>query len=129
MNHRGLLLLLALAAAGCDPGRLKDPDRFKMPACTLNVETQIFTPKCGSVGCHAATSPQGALDLVSAGVAMRLATGTSMCQGKPLRTFTAEKLDDNPACGSPMPLGEPLTMEEEKCVRDYLAALSADGGT
>lgn len=125
MNHRGFLLL-ALAITACDPGRLDNPDRFK--ACTLNVETQVFVPKCGSVGCHSATSPQGGLDLVTAGVGMRLKNGTSTCAGKKLVPFTAEKLGTNPQCGSPMPLGEPLTADEDKCVREYLAAL-ADGGT
>ena len=126
MNHRWSLVLIACAvAAGCDPGKLENPDRFK--ACMINVETQVFVPKCGAAGCHSAMSPQAGLDLVTAGVATRLATGTSMCGGKPLAPYTAEKLTPSPTCGSPMPLGDPLTAEEDKCVREYLAAL-ADGG-
>ena len=121
------VILLALALAGCDPGKLQDPDRFKK--CMLNVETQIFQPKCGFAGCHSAMAPANGLDLVTAGVAMRLATGTSTCSAKPLAPFMIEKIGMMPTCGSPMPLGEPLTAEEDKCVRDYIAALSADGGT
>lgn len=120
--------LLALTAC---PGRIDDPDRFK--ACQLDVEREIFGvgvdggAKCGTAGCHSATSPQNGLDLVTPGVATRIKTGTSTCQGKPLISFMAEKLTMMPACGSPMPLGDPLTPAEDRCVRDYLASLK-DGG-
>ena len=120
-----LCLLCPLAA--CEPGRIADKNQFL--ACMLDVETEIFVPKCGSSGCHSATSPQNGLDLVSTGVAMRIGTGTSsVCQNKPLTSYLAEKLTLSPTCGQPMPLGDPLTAIELKCVTEYLTSLR-DGGT
>ena len=125
-SRRSLLLLAVVVATGCDPGRLENPDRFK--ACMKNVELDIFKAKCGTTSCHEGATPQGALDLVAPGVGMRLKTGVSSCSAKPLISYTAEKLTDAPTCGSSMPLGQPLDAEEQKCVREYLAAL-ADGGS
>ncbi len=126
--NRLLAVLSLLAAAACDPGTLQDPDRFK--ACLLNVEKDIFEPKCGSAGCHSAMSPQGGMDLVTPGIAMRIAAGVSTtCQSKPWKSYLAEKLTETPSCGSPMPLGVTLPSNEIKCVRDYLAGISTDGGT
>jgi len=134
MNHRRIAALTLFAAAACDPGTLKDPDRFR--ACMIDVETEIFGrgvsggAKCGAAGCHSAMSPANGLDLVSPGVAMRIATTNStFCQNKPMVSFLAEKLTENPSCGSPMPLGMMLPNNELKCVRDYLASIAADGGT
>lgn len=127
MNPTRLSALLLLALAGC-PGRLEDPDKFR--SCQLDVEKDILVAKCGLAGCHAAMSPQNGLDLVSAGVAGRLATSTSMCNGKSQKAFMAEKLTAAPACGSQMPLGEPLTTAEDACVREYLNGLgTSDGGS
>ena len=126
--RRSLLLLSLVATAACDPGHLTDPDRFKK--CQLNVEQDIFVAKCGLAGCHNANSPQNGLDLVTAGVGQRIKTGVStVCMNKPLITYMAEKLGPMPACGSPMPLGNPLEAPELKCVNEYLANLKADGGT
>jgi len=125
MVRRCLCMLFVLAS--CEPGRIADKNQFL--ACMLDVETEIFVPKCGSSGCHSATSPQNGLDLVTTGVAMRIATGTSsVCQTKPIISYLAEKLTMTPSCGQPMPLGDPLNSLELKCVSDYLASLR-DGGT
>ncbi|MBL8955331.1 MAG: hypothetical protein JNK82_31445 [Myxococcaceae bacterium] len=126
MSRLRLSLMALVALAACDPGTLENPDRFR--ACMIDVEVDIFLPKCGSAGCHAANSAQ--IDLVSPGIGMRIATTNSpTCQSKPMRSYLAEKLTDSPSCGAPMPLGEALPNAELKCVRDYLLALSADGGT
>src|SRR5882672_7770504 len=99
--RRPLLLLLALAA--CDPGHLSDQEKLKFLKCQIDVEKDLFKPKCGLAGCHSATTPQNGLDLVTAGVGTRIKTGTSTCQAKPLITYLAEKLTASPACGTQMP--------------------------
>jgi hypothetical protein len=122
---RSWRLCLPLLLCACEPGRI--PDKSIFLACMLDVETEIFVPKCGSSGCHSATSPQNGLDLVSTGVGMRVTTGTSMCAGKPLSSFMLEKLGPSPQCGQSMPLGDPLTPIEVKCVTEYLEE-QRDGG-
>ena len=128
MTVRRALPLIAILLAACDPGHLENPELFK--ACMLNVEKDIFIAKCGMSGCHSATAPQNGLDLVTAGVATRIKTGTSMCMSKPLISFVDEKVfNAAPSCGgSQMPLGDPLSPTERKCMKDYLAGLT-DGGT
>jgi hypothetical protein len=129
MNPRHLTLALwMLALAGCDPGRIPDADKAKFLGCQLDVETDIFQAKCGLSGCHDAMSMMNGLDLASAGVATRIKTQTSMCMGEPLLELIPQKLTATPPCGQTMPVGNPLTTDEVKCVDDYIAKL-ADGGT
>jgi hypothetical protein len=125
MTRRAAWAAAWMALAAC-PGRLDDPDRFR--ACQLDVESQIFVPKCGTAGCHDAVSKMNGLDLVTPGVANRLRTGTSTCMGKSLLVHIPEKLTLNPPCGSPMPLGAPLMANEVACIKQYLIKI-ADGGT
>jgi hypothetical protein len=130
MNTRRLFYALwMLAIAGCDPGRIPEADKAKFLGCQLDVETDIFQAKCGLSGCHDAMTMMNGLDLASPGVATRLKTQVStMCMMLPELTLIPEKLTSSPPCGQTMPVGNPLTTDEVKCVDDYIAKL-ADGGT
>ena len=94
-----------------------------------DVETTIFVPSCGGVGCHENPGAAGNLDLVSAGVAGRIKAATSTCMARPMTSYLLEKLKPSPGCGALMPLGsnDPLPAVQVKCVEQYLARL-ADGG-
>jgi hypothetical protein len=125
-----------LALAGC-PGRIDDADKEKFldagsdagTACTLNVETDILMPTCGTAGCHDATTMQNGLDLASPGIAMRISTQTSMCMGLSELQLIPKKLTATPPCGATMPITGPLTTEQANCIDAYIANLVADGGT
>ena len=127
MRRAALLSLAGWMLCGC-PGNLDRPERFFMDAGVCpDVEQTIFIPTCGGSGCHENPGAANNLDLVSPGVAGRLATGLSTCQGKPLRTFMLTKLSGPPGCGAQMPLGaDPLSADQLMCITEYLAAL--DGG-
>jgi hypothetical protein len=116
-----------LALASC-PGRISDADKQKFLGCQLDVETDIFEAKCGIAGCHDATTKQNNLDLQSPGIADRLKNGISTCMGDPLLDLIPNKLTATPKCGATMPVGNPLTTDEVKCVDEYIANL-ADSGT
>ncbi len=114
---------------GC-PGALDRPERFYMDAGTCSdVETTIFVPSCGGVGCHENPGAAGNLDLVGPGVAARIKASTSTCMAKPMTSYLLEKLKPSPGCGARMPLGasDPFPADQYKCIEQYLAKLS-DGG-
>jgi hypothetical protein len=135
---------LAVALLIACPGHLADPNEFLDGGAGggsgggsgggggtsdggCDVENAIFIAKCGnSPACHqgAAAAADG-LNLVDAGVKMRLYTGTSQCQGLPYATYMVTKvISPNPPCGSQMPLGGPfLSAAEISCLQVYL-----DGG-
>ena len=94
-----------------------------------DVETTIFIPTCGGVGCHESPGAAGNLDLVAPGVAARIKGVTSTCMAKPLTSYILAKLKPSPGCGATMPLGssDPLPADQVKCIEKYLAKL-ADGG-
>jgi hypothetical protein len=123
------LLSSALWSLSACPGRLEDPDRFR--ECTLDVERDILAPKCGTAGCHDATTHQNNIDFASPGVGMRILGATSTCRMKPLVVHIPERLTPAPPCGTPMPPEgsgvDPLTATEVACVKEYLSEL-ADGG-
>jgi hypothetical protein len=123
----GLLLGLGIAPllSAC-PGHLEDPERFV--ACTMDVERELLAPRCATAGCHSATSPAANLDLASPGLAARLSSATSTCEGRPLTANMLDKVQPTPTCGSPMPLGgSPLSPQEQDCLELYLRQIA--GGT
>jgi len=128
MNTGRLFLAIFLALAGCDPGRIPEADKAKFLGCQLDVEADIFMPKCGIGSCHDTMTMQNGLDLQSAGIASRIKSQTSMCMGESLLQLIPQKLTATPPCGATMPVGSPLTTDEVKCVDDYISKL-ADGGT
>lgn len=103
------------------------PD-YTPPECVENV----FEAKCAMTGCHVRNSIP--LDLLSDGVADRLvdqnAYATGMCKGKTLLStggkdsLMLQKLEDNPPCGSKMPLVGTLSDGESKCLTDWLESVT-----
>jgi hypothetical protein len=130
---RRALTTMAVGAflAGC-PGALDKPERFSMnmdSGTCSDVETTIFIPTCGGVGCHENPGAAGNLDLVTPGVAARIKAATSTCMAKPMTSYLLEKLKPSPGCGSRMPIGasDPFPADQYLCLEQYLAKL-ADGG-
>ncbi|HEX8699614.1 MAG TPA: hypothetical protein VF815_12300 [Myxococcaceae bacterium] len=123
----GLLLGLGLAPLlGACPGSLEDPERFT--ACRMDVERELLAPRCATSGCHSAETPAANLDLASPGLAARLASATSTCEGRPLTLNMQDKVQPSPTCGSPMPLGgTPLNAQEMECLALYLQRIEAGG--
>lgn len=103
------------------------PD-YTPPECV----EKVFEAKCAMTGCHVRNSIP--LDLLSDGVADRLvdqnAYATGMCKGETLlstsgkNSLMIQKLDDDPPCGSKMPLVGTLTDEESKCLTDWLESVT-----
>lgn len=95
-----------------------------------DVVARIFVPNCGGSGCHGADAPQQDLDLVSPGVASRVAG--VLGKGCPVMladpddpegSLIYQKLSPNPPCGSPMPLARPpLSQANAACVLAWIAA-------
>lgn len=112
------------------------------PADEAALQAEIFAPNCASSGCHGAQAPAAGLDLVSPGLASRVAHLDALgCAGHPLvvpgdpaSSFLVDKIaNDMPACGVRMPVGRPaLSAEDTECVRRWIASMessSPDGGT
>ncbi len=126
---RLLGMLLGLGATpllGACPGHLEDPERFA--TCTIDVERELFAPRCATSGCHTATNPAGNLDLVSPSVAARISSATSSCEDRPMAANMLDKVKPAPTCGAPMPLGgTPLNAQEQDCLEVYLQRITAGG--
>jgi hypothetical protein len=100
------------------------------PVCATATEIadKILTPKCGT--CHGKNAPAAGLDLVTAGIKMRLLNVPARgCGGKQLVTATDvvgghffDKLIGGVAnCGGQMPFGAPpLSAQEIKCLKDWI---------
>ncbi|MDQ3037277.1 MAG: hypothetical protein M3Y87_33090 [Myxococcota bacterium] len=139
-----LLTIAALAAgglAGC-PGRLENPERFGLGTSDSGVASDagssdgvpaVFAAKCAGSGCHGATSPALALDLVSDGVAERVldvpavgcASRLLVDSADPSASFLLEKVTETaPECGGRMPLlADPLTSAEQEEIRTWIEGL------
>ena len=138
--RRGVVVALAAVSLSACPGRLENPERFTggggggsgggSAGCSLDVENDIFRPKCGFAGCHGGAAPQSGLDLGDAGMADRIRTqlSSSACNMEPMVTLIGKKVKPSPPCGFQMPSGLPLEPAEIACVEEYLAIV-ADGGT
>jgi hypothetical protein len=113
------------------------PDAQVAPSCSpTTVQSTIFEQKCAGA-CHGASSPAMGLDLVSPGLADRIANRTSdACGGLPLvvpgdpaTSYLLAKLAPNPTCGEQMPAGgAALSAEEYDCVSDWIALMPESGG-
>ena len=93
---------------------------------------KVFEAKCAMSGCHTRNSIP--LDLVSDGVGDRLVDqnsyATGICKGKTLLStegkdsLMLQKLEDDPPCGSKMPLVGTLNDDESKCLTDWLESVT-----
>jgi hypothetical protein len=99
----------------------------------------LMVTKCSQPGCHSDSSPQGGLDLKSAGVAARLKAappaGMNPSCTDDLRTayfgpasdvssgFLFKKLMTPPPCGSPMPELGTWTTTDATCLQDWATAV------
>jgi hypothetical protein len=128
--------LASVALTGC-PGDL-DPRLMNSKPQVCDAAAVMVT-KCGQPGCHSDSSPQGGLDLKSAGVAARLMAappaGANPSCTDDLRTaylgpasdpstgFLFQKMMTPPPCGSPMPqLGTWTTMDAD-CLLEWATAV------
>lgn len=136
----GVVALTSAAAllAGC-PGTLTDEEKAKFtgsggPTFECEAIGPYLEKKCGSAGCHGATTPASNLDLVSPGVEERIADKTAMCGGllvntnDPQASVVYTKLLDPPPCGGRMPfLQEALPSEEIDCVLTWIEGIEPSG--
>lgn len=126
----------ACAAPLDDPARFLDGGDTSSASCSADVESEIFAVRCAGSVCHSAGEQRAAgLDLVSPGVAERVAnvaSASAECGGNMLvvpgdasGSLLYQKLGDAPPCGSQMPLAqEPLSDEELECVRGWIQEMS-----
>ncbi|WP_437735335.1 nucleotide-binding protein [Sorangium sp. So ce1335] len=142
-HRRGLWAAAALAAPALPlvltacPGTIEDKERFRARdagpddvACA-DVPT-VLAERCGGVSCHGPGEPASALDLVTLGVADRVAGRPAQsCAGvladpeRPEESVLYVKLTDAPSCGARMPLGAPpYTPAELECVAAWIAELT-----
>jgi hypothetical protein len=97
-----------------------------------DVPTTIFAPSCGISTCHDATAKAQGLDLVTAGVSMRLINQPAtevknqlLADPKnPDQGYLMVKLTSTaPAVGARMPFGLPaLSTSQIQCVRAWIAS-------
>ncbi|MBA2542518.1 MAG: hypothetical protein H0V17_22945 [Deltaproteobacteria bacterium] len=122
--------IVLVIAAGC-AGDLEDPARFT--SCAPGDVELLLQARCGA--CHGAEQPDADLDLVSAGLEMRVlgASSKATCEERTLveqggtEHLLIEKIEAAPSCGSRMPLGQtPLTPIEIECVKRWVDALAEE---
>lgn len=144
MIARARLWLAAAALLGaCDGGPVAPlrpdaapPADAPLAACASEpgVRARVFAPRCGDSDCHDADRPRAGLDLVSPGVAGRLAGVRSVhdpCADRQLvvpgvarASFLLDKvLGTQGECGDPMPLEAPLSLEERRCLVEWIDAM------
>ena len=90
----------------------------------------ILAASCDGEFCHSPGAAQ--VDLVSSGVESRvvdqMASDMGLCTGEVLVPadgsggLLLEKIGGSPSCGSPMPIGQPLTSDELDCLMMWLMA-------
>lgn len=122
------------AAAGQDAPVTMPPGDAAMAACPnpSDVPAQIFAPSCGTSGCHDAVSKAQNLDLVTAGVAMRLVNRpstevTMLMLASPMnpdQSYLMTKLTAAmPPVGARMPFLLPaLSASQIQCVRAWITS-------
>jgi hypothetical protein len=123
------------AAVAMPPGKDaggQGGDGDEPPSCV----TTIFKNKCGTAGCHDASSMY--VDFVSSGVTERLldqdSSASGLCKD---RTYIStgsdpslllQKLSTPVPCGSPMPLVGMLSATEKQCITDWVTDLGGTAG-
>ena len=130
------LVACALLLAGC-PGSLHDPARFT--ATCPDVPTMILAARCGTGGCHDASTKAASLDLVSPDVGGRLlnrpAAGDKTLllidPSNPDGSVLVRKLTSTPPFGAQQPPGAPLDPMTIDCIRRWVrtVGISDLGGT
>ena len=125
---------LAAFAAAC-AGTLENRDQFLdggdggTPSACPDVPQTVFTPTCGTAGCHAAIHPQSGLDLASPNVASRLvgvvatSGGLLVDPAHPEQSLVYRKLEVG-APGSRMPIGRVLDDATIACVLSWVESVS-----
>ncbi len=125
-NHRLASSISMVLVVGCT----NEPD----PTITeleCNIP-RLFEERCGGSICHSAgESTAAGLDLTSPGVEERVAgvpgsscTGLLADPAAPEASLLFQKVADAPTCGARMPInGEPLTTDEQTCLRDWISGL------
>jgi hypothetical protein len=140
---RTLMVAAALAASGLacaapldDPARFLDGGVESEGSCAIDVESDLLAVKCAGSVCHSAGDQKAAgLDLVSPGVAERVAnvaSESSACGGNmlvvpgdPSASLLYQKVASEPPCGSRMPLGQdPLSGDDIGCVASWIQEMA-----
>jgi hypothetical protein len=137
--------LVALVSLTACPGTIDDPAAFELEAGAdggtncADVPVAVFEPRCGSSGCHGASTPAAQLDLVSPDLYSRL-VGKNASTGpgvlidpghSPEKSVLYLKLTSMPPFGSQMPFtGAKLDATALACVSNWITSGgSIDGGT
>jgi hypothetical protein len=135
VTYARLATVLAAVAVcvGCDvdPAATQEPLQSALCVDEAYVVQQITGPSCAAAGCHDADEPKADLDLVSSGLAERLADRSSihpLCRdraivvpGVPQASFLMDKvLGSHGPCGDPMP---ELSLEERRCLVTWIGSL------
>ena len=133
-----LALAAALLAAGGCAASLEDPDRFTGGGgCPddVDVEADVFAVRCAGSICHSpGDEPAGGLDLLSDGVAARVAgvAASAECDGEvlavpgdPDASLLVRKLGASPPCGDRMPLVGDLAPGDAACIAEWIEGLPA----
>jgi hypothetical protein len=139
MTTRAVLALAAvfLAAGGC-AASLEDPERFTgSDGCPdgVDVEADVLAVRCAGSICHSpGDEPAGGLDLLSEGVAERVAgvEASPECEGEvlavpgdPDASLLVRKLGASPPCGDRMPLVGDLAAGDAACIAEWIEGLPA----
>lgn len=131
-------LLPCLLAWACSSEESPPPSGSACAPDEASIQATIFAPSCALAGCHSAEAPAVGLDLAAPDVVARLEGAPSatcdgwalIVPGSPERSFLFEKIAAaQPACGAPMPMGQPLGAEQQECVRQWIAGLAGSGGS
>ncbi len=132
---RKLTPFILLAALAC--GRLKEPtdpgvgagDPIDPTATFTRVQTEIFTPTCGQLGCHDTLGRQEGM-ILSPGRAYAMTVGVASVEtpqlvrvmpSDPTNSYLYRKITGAGITGARMPQGGPyLTDAQTKLVRDWI---------
>ena len=129
-KHGLLVALVGVAFAGCSGGSGGDVMKSEDEVTLLDVQQQVFTPRCALSGCHVGAESPFGLDL-SAGLAADNIIGVPSGEVPELLrvepydaddSYLYMKLVDAPDIeGDPMPLeGDPLTAGQLALIEDWI---------
>jgi hypothetical protein len=124
----GILLLLA----GCGGGSDSMVSTPQTPTL-LDVQAQVFTPRCGVSGCHVGIGAPFHLDLSSASSTQANAIGVASSEmpslkriepGDASQSYLYRKITADPTIlGDPMPLsGGPLSASQIALIQEWIDA-------
>jgi len=98
------------------------------------VRASVLLPRCATGGCHDAATAAASLDLSVDDPEASLANAPSgTCDGEVLlvpgdaaASYLMTKLGSDPACGDPMPPGDPLEQGVIDCMAEWIAQAQSD---